>query len=108
MCPYALRHSSLPTLCCPAPFGERRCLLLSAAIHSAGITSTGNSGALVAMYNAVIRPFMPAHTREKLHVVGKDLVAAAPKLELEEDTMRALLEQTGLAKPAEPEVVALS
>lgn len=63
----------------------------------AHIMSTGNGKALVAMYNAVIRPFMPQHTKEKILVLGKDLNAPSIRdgLDLDEATMQRLLEATG-------------
>ena len=62
----------------------------------AHIMSVGNFRALVAMYNAVIRPFMPQHTKEKILVFGRDLESNTIRsgLNLEPATMEALLERT--------------
>jgi len=66
---------------------------------SARIISVGNGKALIAMYNAVIRPFMPAHTKEKIQVFGKDLNTSANvgSLALEPATLHTLLELIGCA-----------
>jgi hypothetical protein len=46
---------------------------------SARIVSSGNGRALLAMYNTVIKPFMPAHTKQKLLVLGKDIESKSNK-----------------------------
>ena len=42
---------------------------------AARIVSTGNGKALLAMFNSIIKPFMPQHTKEKIQVLGKDLAS---------------------------------
>lgn len=37
------------------------------------IVAAGNSRAGLALYNKVIKHFVPAHTRQKLHVLGREV-----------------------------------
>ena len=94
--------------------GEARCLMkvLEGSKHypesSARIVSVGNGKALLTMYNAVIKPFMPAHTKEKIQVLGRDIEKPANReaIGFDEGTFAALLEMTGRTAgapaPAEP------
>ena len=96
--------------------GEARCLMkvLEGSKHypesSARIVSVGNGKALLTMYNAVIKPFMPAHTKEKIQVLGREIEKAANReaIGFDDATFAALLEMTGrnagapaAAEPAE-------
>ena len=68
----------------------------------ARIVSTGNNRVLIAMYNSIIRPFVPAHTREKLVVLGRDLESDESRecISFDDTTFSALLELTsGHATP---------
>ena len=64
---------------------------------SARIVSSGNGRALLAMYNAVIKPFMPAHTKQKLLVLGKDIEKQSNKdaIGFDEATFTTLLSMCG-------------
>ena len=64
---------------------------------SARIVSSGNGKALLAMYNAVIKPFMPAHTKQKLLVLGKDIEKPSNKeaIGFDEKTFSVLLDMCG-------------
>ena len=66
---------------------------------SARIVSSGNGKALLAMYNAVIKPFMPAHTKQKLLVLGKDIEKPNNKeaIGFDEPTFSQLLSMCGRA-----------
>ena len=82
---------------------EARCLMkvLEGAKHypesSARIVSVGNGKALLGMYNAVIKPFMPAHTKEKILVLGREIekTAARDAIGFDDPTFAKLLEMTG-------------
>ena len=82
---------------------------------SGKIISVGNGKALLAMYNAVIKPFMPQHTKEKILVLGRDIETDKNKdaLGLDEAAYAKLLEMTGrtrvaAAAPAVDEAVPVS
>ena len=64
---------------------------------SAKIISVGNGKALVAMYNGVIKPFMPAHTKEKILVLGRDIENDKNReaIGFDEAAFAKLLEMTG-------------
>ena len=76
----------------------------------AHIVSVGNGKALVAMYNAVIRPFMPRHTKEKIVVMGRDIenTKCQEQIGVDDAAYASLLELTGRVQSAraEPEPVA--
>ena len=72
----------------------------------ARIVSVGNGKALLAMYNAVIRPFMPAHTKEKILVLGRDIEKAGhqEQIGLDDEAYAALLGLTGRVTTPAPAV----
>ena len=59
---------------------------------AARIVSIGNNKVAVALYNRVIRPFVPAHTKEKLTILGRDLESESivACMDLDEPTTAAL------------------
>ena len=70
----------------------------------ARLVTCGNGKALLAMFKAVIEPFMPKHTKEKLLVLGKEIESPSNKAAIgfDEPTFATLLELTG--RTALPEV----
>ena len=74
---------------------------------SARIVSSGNSKPLLAMYNAVIKPFMPTHTAQKLLVLGKDLEKPSNQeaIGFDEPTFQRLLMETGRTTADKPDVM---
>ena len=63
----------------------------------ARIVSVGNGKALLAMYNAVIRPFMPQHTKDKILVLGRDIErpSCQEQIGFDDAAYATLLELTG-------------